>query len=641
MNIKSTRISTSSGSAKVGSHVLSGSDNEKIELLHGSPEDLDDMVADARDVGAKFAMRHVIISPKEATTREQAQKIAADYMAEFGAGDRPSLLVEHKKARADGSFDRHWHLIIGEVSPTTGRVLDNRADFARHEKLARLAEIELGHALVVGRHNVAVFNALEAAGMTAQADALRHLTAAELPNSAFTSDEFQVAKRKGNNVAQVREQVRSAWECSDDARSFSAALAEHGLSIEQGRKKLIVVGTDKDGSRIELGSVDRLTKVPNADVAARMSTQENEHVREAEHNGRTPHDIQRSQSDKNGHDQNHRASDRGRGRDESARKDRGDLGDHGQDAEFHRSPLDGRRANTRTLETNYVQRGGSSRLQSLAKSSTGTARKAELKSLRTSVRSPAATASVRAAEATFKRSGAMSRLNGISVGKNPTAGGGGGGRSMDDIIKQQNGIQDASIGGGGGDGAPIAEGPDPEELAKASEAFTEAMSKLWRRFFGGKSESPPPHVETSPSPPGEELGTGKPVHAVAAEATPEKPVPIDPAAELGRSLAAYMRKVDKGTLKDGQKLADAIDRQPEGRKLRETIDAMHGDASLSDFAKRLPRSVPPSEIIRRIEQEAKRREQEAQERQRERTLERSQVAKVGAQPSAPALRMGR
>ncbi len=149
MNIKATRISTASGASKVGAHVLTGGENEEIHVVDGSPEDMNDMVADARDVGAKFAMRHVIISPKEATTREQAQKIAADYMAEFGAGDRPSLLVEHKKARADGSFDRHWHLIIGEVSPTTGCVLDNRADFARHEKLARLAEIELGHALVV------------------------------------------------------------------------------------------------------------------------------------------------------------------------------------------------------------------------------------------------------------------------------------------------------------------------------------------------------------------------------------------------------------------------------------------------------------------------------------------------------------
>ncbi len=208
---------------------------------------------------------------------------------------------------------------------------------------------------------------------------------------------------------------------------------------------------------------------------------------------------------------------------------------------------------------------------------------------------------------------------------------------MDDIIKQQNGIQDASTGGGGGDGAPIAEGPDPEDLAKASEAFTEAFGKLWRRFFGGKSESPPPSSETAP-PPGGEAGDASASQAAAVEATPKKPVPANPVEDLGRSLAAYVRKVDKGTLKDGQKLADAIDRQPEGRKLRQVVDAMHGDAELADFAKRLPKSSAASEVIRRIEEESRRRQREAEQHKRERTAERTQQMRG---PTAPELRMGR
>lgn len=69
---------------------------------------------------------------------------------------------------------------------------------------------------------------------------------------------------------------------------------------------------------------------------------------------------------------------------------------------------------------------------------------------------------------------------------------------------------------------------------------------------------------------------------------------------------------------------------------------MHGDAELSDFAKRMPKSSPPSEVISRIEQEASRRQREAEQRQRERAVERIQTNQVrGPAPPAPAPRMGR
>ena len=548
MNIKATRISTASGAGKIGAHVLNGADNEEVHVLHGSPDDMRDMVEDARDVGAQYAMRHVIISPKEAVTRAQAEKIAADWLAEFKADDRPWMLVEHKKARADGSFDKHWHLIVGEVSPSTGRVLDNRADFARHEKLARLAEIELGHQLVVGRHNAAVFHALNAEGRTAEAGAMKHLTIAELPHSAFTSNAFQVAKRKGTSLSQIREQVRSAWERSDDARSFSAALAEQGLAIEQGRKKHIVIGTNKDGQRVEFGSIDRLAKVPNAAVTARMSTQKEDRD---DHRGRTERDIRPGQRDENGHNEDHRVVDGEWGRDESTRTDRGNPGRHVEDPEFNGHAVGTRRANARSLASQLVQGGSGTKLQSLAKSVKGTARKAELSSLKAAVRSPTATASVRAAEVKFTAKGGMSKLQGVSAGKNPTAGGGGGksGKSMEAALHAGTGWIEAPEMSGGDAPPPMHEN-DAEELSELSQKFWETLKGLGRKLFGGRaSDSPPPHVETSPSPPGEGLGTGKPVHAVAGETTPEPrrdPVkaaiqrnPADPAKALGKAIVAY------------------------------------------------------------------------------------------------------
>lgn len=671
MILKSTRISTSSGAGGVGGHVLSGAGNESIEVLEGSPDDLNDMVADARDVGAKYCIRHVVISPKEAMTREQAEAVAAQWRAEFQTGDRPWMLVEHKKKRADGTgHDRHWHMLVGEVSPSTGRVLSCRNDFARQEKVARLAELALGHQVIAGRHNKAVVAALAGEGRTAEADALRHLTAAPLPNSAYTSDSFQIAKRNGLNKAEATAAVRAAWERSDGPKAFAAALAEVGLAVEQGAKKWIVVGTDKDGARVELGSVDRLARIRNAEVVAVMSglqspmagaaghrggahiKEQEADVRKAEHPtvaglhagsaaaaagphaGQRLHDGEsrpRGQGDGRGAGEAGRGTGNRRADPATPRNGGGEAGGHGREAERLDVADARRRVEARRLEAGFRQVGGGRRVESLVVRVQALGKEPAPKAVEPKTAQPKA----------FAKAGGMPA---VRTGNNPAGGGGGGksGRSMEAALHAGTGWIEAPEQSGG-DGPPPMHENDSEELTELSQKVWETLKGLGRKLFGGRaSESPPSPKVSAPPPPGGGTGTGEPVHAVAkADQVEPKRVPADPAAELGRDLAAYLRKIDRGTLKDGKLLAAKLDRQPKGRKLRQVVDAMHGDAELADFAKRLPKSSPPSEVIRRIEEEARRRQREAEQRQRERTAERTQVAKHGAQPSGPALRMGR
>jgi len=274
--IKATRISTASGAGGVGGHVYSHKGNEEVLELQGCREDLDDMVEDAERHGAKFSIRHVIISPEQATTREEALDLVREYAREFGGDADRAVVVEHLKPREDGEgFERHWHAMIPEVQ--NGRVLESSWMRARHEKLSRVAEIELGHGLVAGRWNKAVENALRADGRNDLADRVIPLTEGFRSTSSYTSDQHQTAKRAGLSMPHTKATAKAAaaatWSAADGGQAFVAALAEQNLRLKPGEKAgvILIEGQNASGEWLELGAVDRMIKGDRKDVANRLS----------------------------------------------------------------------------------------------------------------------------------------------------------------------------------------------------------------------------------------------------------------------------------------------------------------------------------------------------------------------------------
>lgn len=274
MIILASRIATASGALALGAHVFSGPKNRSIAVVQGSRAELDGMVRDARAHGAKYAVRHYKVSPGEATTREDALAVVAALGREFGFDPGCGVLVEHEKRREGGQgFDRHWHLMVAEVDPVRGRVLDAHWMRARHEKVSRVAEIELGHHPVRGRWNRAVEAALRAEGHDALADGVHPLTTGDRPVAAYTSVQHQAAERRGVSLPGMRAVVADAWQRSDGAAAVHAALAEHGVATRPGDKKgvWVVEAIGADGAPVFLGSLHRLTRVRKLEVDARMT----------------------------------------------------------------------------------------------------------------------------------------------------------------------------------------------------------------------------------------------------------------------------------------------------------------------------------------------------------------------------------
>lgn len=270
MIIKSTRIQAG-GAAKAAHHVLDKRDgNESIAVLTGSRETILAGDAIARAWGQKYGLRHFTISPDVPLDASQLREAVRLILAEYRVpADNPMAMVEHVKDRADGTQVPHYHFLVGEVNPETGRVLDSRHTMRRNEKLSRMCEVMFGHPLVKGGHNRVVAAALRREGRIEIADAMAGLAEGDRPRSAFTEKQHQRAKRLHHNLPEARQAVQAAMTEADGPAALITALARSGLRVLPGLKSGVRVVANRE-TGVVLGSLDRLAQMRRADVRTFM-----------------------------------------------------------------------------------------------------------------------------------------------------------------------------------------------------------------------------------------------------------------------------------------------------------------------------------------------------------------------------------
>lgn len=280
MIIQESRIKTRSGARAITRHVLHGPKNEAIRIRAGSEWLLHDAMQEAERENLTYGLRHIAFNPDAPMTDAQLAAFARRICHEFHADPEHMTLVIHQK---DGST--HAHLILPEWQQN--HILDSRFSWIRLEKLARLEEIRLGHALVAGRHDSAIAKALRKEGKHREADlidALMPEQPANKPRAAYTSQSHRMAERQGLDLPQLKHLVCSLWNQSDGLKSFRAALTEHGLTMREGDRAdkrpgaHIIEG--QDGKLI--GSFTRLTKVRMAEFRKLLSEEKQQVARKPE-----------------------------------------------------------------------------------------------------------------------------------------------------------------------------------------------------------------------------------------------------------------------------------------------------------------------------------------------------------------------
>ncbi len=249
MIIAGVRISTASGQEVLAQHVWRGAGNLDVLTVQGAESDLEDMVALARYAGHRYAIRHYHVSPGEPITDAEAMDLAAHIASEFGFDPCTAVIVRHHKVRrvaydlmtGTQGFELHWHVLVPEVDAVTGRVLDSRNMFPRHERLARETELRLLHKPVKGRFNCSVIAALEARGDHQAAGRLREAGIEEGPPAyaAYTSRQRRALERRHSDhkgkpldlPALVR-RLQGIWAAhAPNPPALAAALRREGLRL--------------------------------------------------------------------------------------------------------------------------------------------------------------------------------------------------------------------------------------------------------------------------------------------------------------------------------------------------------------------------------------------------------------------------
>ena len=165
---------------------------------------------------------------------------------EFKLENRPYCSVLHVK---DGR--EHEHRAYLAIEPN-GKAIRFDHDYARREKLNRIFEIERGEKLTIGAHNKAVINALEKENKHELAHQLRDAGIDKAPKPlAISPIERLQQERTGIDKADVAQTVLTAWQQSDDGKSFAQALQEQRLTLAHGQKCPVIV--DSTGNTHALG----------------------------------------------------------------------------------------------------------------------------------------------------------------------------------------------------------------------------------------------------------------------------------------------------------------------------------------------------------------------------------------------------
>lgn len=266
MIIKQTRIRTGSTATALG-YIQAMGENEDVELLYGDPATLGRYVNTLSAMNRHaYVLRHFIISPEQELTGEQVDRCIEAIRTEFKTGDRPYVAARHQKIRSDDNDASHIHIMMAESDPR-GKVLTNRNNYKRNEKICRNLELEFGFKILQGRHNkFAVMN-------TEDQDAQSALTNSgimdgDLPMAAYTNAMKAKARRVNLDLPAFHQALKDVHSINvgnerERAEYIVAKLLEADVSIKQGKKKDVLILFKDD---VELGSLARLSKLTKEDI---------------------------------------------------------------------------------------------------------------------------------------------------------------------------------------------------------------------------------------------------------------------------------------------------------------------------------------------------------------------------------------
>ena len=238
------KSSSRSKASELASHLTNSEENEIIDfsdtrglLAKGVHDALEDMeLLSKLSPYCQKHLYHVSINPEEMLRAEDWKTVWKKYEAEFGLTENAFIEVTHIKQGRE-----HKHRVYERVRFEDGQAVSLPHTYQRNEKIARILEYELGQPLTLGKHNRSVMKRLQAEGRDDVVEWMQGAEKQSRPVAIANSTDQQQAKRTGITVAQVRNDLKQAYENSQTGAVFSSVIAERGYLLVRGDRRDFVI----------------------------------------------------------------------------------------------------------------------------------------------------------------------------------------------------------------------------------------------------------------------------------------------------------------------------------------------------------------------------------------------------------------
>jgi len=237
------------GGRQLAAHLMNDRDNDHVTLreLRGFlSDDLGGALDEAHAISkatrcTQFMFSLSLNPPKDADCSEDDLVRAADRAGEaLGLQDQPRAIVIHEKRGR-----RHAHVVWSRIDADELKAVPLPFFKNKLNALAKELYLEHGWELPDGLKENGWKNPLN-----------------------FTLAEWQQAQRIDLHPQELKQLFREAWRQSDGAKSFAAALEEHGYYLARGDRRGFVA-VDLHG---EVFSIARMVAEKSKDVEARLGS---------------------------------------------------------------------------------------------------------------------------------------------------------------------------------------------------------------------------------------------------------------------------------------------------------------------------------------------------------------------------------
>jgi hypothetical protein len=187
---------------------------------------------------AQIAFWHISLSPTTTLNASDRTRVVNLIITELKAEAHPLIVVSHNdKPRARrGGGARHFHCVLGHVSPITGLALDMRNHVQRLQKVGAIAGYDIEGQTSVSSYHRSIVTHLSRDGRPDVAAWLTELATKtpRLQQPRMTDAMRRSAAAVGFELAPFHARLERLWNSGASEEAFDELLADAGITIRRG-----------------------------------------------------------------------------------------------------------------------------------------------------------------------------------------------------------------------------------------------------------------------------------------------------------------------------------------------------------------------------------------------------------------------